>query len=220
MTTIFHLVPALEKGDQYLYTHTTAEILTFLFKSGRTNILSTNLSFEPLVPSTKANPDTMEAERPVMYLEHEDWSPRYQDTFYTFKLESFELLASPPPSSAVGLPSNNLGSRTSFPAYYYKVEVFCGRHPPRTIYRRYSQFKWLCEKLRTTGGGGCDEPPGFPPPSGCLWSPRTESLARGRLADLRDFLTEALTRKGIAGHEMVAEFLELDAFLPAATEST
>eukprot|EP00535_Pseudo-nitzschia_heimii_P009483 CAMPEP_0197185380 /NCGR_PEP_ID=MMETSP1423-20130617/11829_1 /TAXON_ID=476441 /ORGANISM="Pseudo-nitzschia heimii, Strain UNC1101" /LENGTH=158 /DNA_ID=CAMNT_0042636419 /DNA_START=103 /DNA_END=579 /DNA_ORIENTATION=- len=156
------------------------------------------------------------AERPVMYLAHEDWSPRYQDTFYTVKLENFELVTLPSASSDLDLPSNEFGSKTNFPAYYYKVEVFCGRHPPRTIYRRYSQFKWLYENLPTIGGG---EPLPFPPAKSCFWSPQTESFARGRSGDLRDFLTEALTRKGIAGLEIVAEFLELHAFPPATAKA-
>ena len=153
------------------------------------------------------------AERPVMYLEHDDWSPRYQDTFYTVRLEHFELLTSPRPVvDAAYLPSNHqLGGKTNFPAYYYKLEVFCGRHRPKTVFRRYSQFKWLYENLS-------NETLSFPLAGvGCIFcSPQTDNFANNRKGDLKDFLEEALSRREIASHEIVAQFLELDAFIPAA----
>lgn len=152
------------------------------------------------------------AERPVMYLEYEDWSPRYQDTFYTVRLEQFELFTSPP-KAASQLPPNHLGSKTNFPAYYYKIEVFCGRHQPNIIYRRYSQFKWLYENLPKSS----DSSSGFPPGSGCLFFvPQTETFVKSRKEDLKDFLDGVLSRREVASNEIVAQFLELDAFLPAS----
>jgi hypothetical protein len=150
-----------------------------------------------------------------MYLEHDDWSPRYQDTFYTVRLEHFERLTSPPPVADAHIPPNHIGGKTSLPAYYYKLEVFCGRHPPKTVFRRYSQFKWLYENLP-------NETLSFPLAGiGCTFcSPQTHNFANNRKGDLKDFLEEALTRREIASHEIVARFLELDAFVAAAATTS
>jgi len=148
----------------------------------------------------------------MLYLQHDDWSPRYQDTFYTVRLEQFELLASAPVATS-NLPANHLGSKTSFPAYYYKIEVFCGRHAPRTVFRRYSQFKWLYENIP-------NEALCLPPAGGCFCTPQTENFARNRTMDLMEFLEEALARREIASHDTVAQFLELDAFRTAVGTSS
>ena len=154
-------------------------------------------------------------ERPVMYLEYDDWSPRYQDTFYTVRLEHYELLNSPPAATSQ-LPPNHLGSKTNFPAYYYRVKVFCGRHPPRIVYRRYSQFKWLYENLPKTLSSGTI----FPSGRACfLCVPNTESVAKARKDDLKDFFEGALAKRDIASNEIVAQFLELDSFATVATNS-
>ena len=177
------------------------------------------------------------AERPVMYLEYGDWSPRYQDTFYTVRLRHFELCNSPPTAAddtatTARVPKTTLGGKTNFPAYYYKVEVFCGRRDPRAVFRRYSQFKWLYEKLtrntiaggKNSGGSGTnhdfDDSSGnhrhrdlsFPPGSGCLCGPQNDNFARVRTEQLEEFLLDALTRRGVSNDEAVAQFLELDAF--------
>lgn len=161
-------------------------------------------------------------ERPVMYLEQEDWSPRYQDTFYTVRLDHFELFTAPPKKIASNnpdsLPSNLLGGKTTFPAYYYKVEIFCGRHDPKVVFRRYSQFKWLYQDLprSITTGSPNDEPIVFPPGSGCLCS-QNDGFAKNRMEQLREFLNEALVRRGVASNEAVAQFLELDSFADSTT---
>mmetsp|Transcript_27230 Transcript_27230/g.63779 ORF Transcript_27230/g.63779 Transcript_27230/m.63779 type:complete len:166 (+) Transcript_27230:158-655(+) len=164
------------------------------------------------------------AERPVMYLEPEDWSPRYQDTFYTVRLDRFKRFASPPNSIAAdsdsSLPSNTLGAKTGFPAYYYKVEILCGRHDPKVVYRRYSQFKWLYQNLprAVRVGASDDQPIEFPPGSGCLCS-QNEDFAKNRLLQLREFLNEVLVRRGVASNEVVAQFLELDNFIATTRAS-
>ena len=196
-------------------------------------------------------------ERPIMYLDHEDWSPRYQDTFYTVRLDHFELFASFPNTTTTTTAADddddhasfpntpgNPGTaddlqpqrtppppgKTNFPAYYYKVEVFCGRHEPKVIFRRYSQFKWLYENLpRAVTAGSInddDGPLSFPPGTvsgGCLLSlfdycrPQNDEFARKRAEQLREFLREALTRRGVASHMAVAQFLELDGFAAATS---
>ncbi|VEU36035.1 unnamed protein product [Pseudo-nitzschia multistriata] len=159
------------------------------------------------------------AERPVMYLEQEDWSPRYQDTFYTVRLDDFQRFASTPKTATSNndsdsLPSSTLGGKTNFPAYYYKIQIFCGRHDPKVVFRRYSQFKWLYQNipLSTTGGDPSEEPIQFPPGNGCLCS-QNDDFAKNRTEQLREFLNEALVRRDVARDEAVAQFLELDSFV-------
>jgi hypothetical protein len=170
----------------------------------------------------------MVVERPVMYLEHEDWSPRYEDTFFTVRLDRFKLFASLPDAFELStlLPDadgdgdgdgddddhHTVGGKTNFPAYYYEIEVFCGRHEPRIVFRRYSQFKWLYEKLpkNLTNGSIVNERIVFPPGSPCLCHSQNDEFAKNRSEQLSEFLKDALTRKGVASQEFVAEFLELD----------
>lgn len=149
------------------------------------------------------------SERPVMYLEYDDWSPRYQETFYTVRIEGFQLLASPPEAS-FQLPHNQLGSKNTFPAYYYEIKVFCGRHPPRIVYRRYSQFKWLYKNISALSKSDISLPSGR---SCFLCAPSTESVAKERTCAFKDFLEEALVRRDIASSEVAAQFLELDALI-------
>lgn len=105
----------------------------------------------------------------MFYLNPEDWSPRFDSTFYTVKLTTFEICnETPPPSSTTdenrtckqngaALSSNDsrahrrrsIGGRSSHPAIYYCLEIQCG-HRTRTIWRRYSQFRSLCRRAATS----------------------------------------------------------------------
>ena len=90
----------------------------------------------------------------MFYLNPEDWSPRFDSTFYTVKLTNFEVRNEMPTastSSTSDMISNgnrshrrrNISGRSSHPAVYYGLEIRCG-HRTRTIWRRYSQFRSLC----------------------------------------------------------------------------
>ena len=144
-------------------------------------------------------------ERPVMYLDHEDWSPRYEDTFYTIRLDRFELFTLLPDIS-IGADDDTIGGKTNLPAYYYKIQIFCGRRE-RSVYRRYSQFKWLNENLPKNITNDTEQPT-FPPRSPCLCHSQNEEFAKNRLEQLREFLRDVLTRRG--SHDAVAKFLELN----------
>lgn len=142
---------------------------------------------------------------PVMYLAHEDWSPRFENTFYTVKVEGFQQMKELP-SSTLPVGKRNL------PAYYYKIKIFCG-HQTHIVWRRYSQFQWLYEQLPTSVTH-FDEPLILPAAQPCflLWQPQDDAFAQTRMEDLRDFLRDALSRKGAAQHEAIAQFLELKGF--------
>eukprot|EP00536_Pseudo-nitzschia_multiseries_P007091 jgi/Psemu1/65877/estExt_Genemark1.C_1600052 len=152
------------------------------------------------------------AERPVMYLEQEDWSPRYQDTFYTVRMDHFDRFTSPPDNDHHGsLPPNDFGAKKTFPAYYYKIEVLCGRHDPKVVYRRYSQ-------VGNSNSGEQQQAIQLPPGSGCLCS-QNDDFAKNRLEQLREFLNEVLVRREVACSDVVAQFLQLDSFIETAPTS-
>ena len=104
----------------------------------------------------------------MFYLNPEDWSPRFDSTFYTVKVTTFEIcreMPSPAPSSTTdenrtckqndGSNDNrahrrrSISGRSSHPAVYYGLEIRCG-HRTRTIWRRYSQFRSLCHHAATS----------------------------------------------------------------------
>jgi hypothetical protein len=156
---------------------------------------------------------------PIMYLAHEDWSPRFESTFYTVKMNGYELYnnksslphSSSPSSLAFSSSSAAIGGKTNFPAYYYKISVFCG-HQSRTVLRRFSQFEWLYQNLPPSITH-YDEPLMLPPKTSCICQPQTDSFAQNRMEQLQDFLRDVLIRRGAAEHDAVAIFLELETFV-------
>lgn len=101
-----------------------------------------------------------------MFLPKNQWSSRFEETFYTVKVEGFQLVTTPvsgtrttttttttlqaetvhaTPDAAAQLPV--VPERMSFPAYYYHVVVNRG-HGQTTILRRYSQFLWLYHQIQ------------------------------------------------------------------------
>ena len=146
------------------------------------------------------------ASTPVMYLAPDYWSPRYDSTFFTVKMENVELLKTSPVIDSV------IGGKSNHPAYYYKMDVHCA-HSTRTIHRRYSQFKWLFRQIQaspppTTEAG--EQSLVLPPPT-CFCAPQNEAFAHNRMEQLREFMKDLLQRPGYSTHWAVVRFLELDA---------
>lgn len=141
---------------------------------------------------------------PSAFLASDQWSPRFENTFFTVKLGSFELLSSPPESDE---PSGVFKGKGAFPAYYYKIDVCCG-HAKHTVLRRYSQFVWLVSTVPR------DTRPDAPemPPKTWICQPQDDIFAQNRLEQLRDFLGEFLQRPRIATDPTVTAFLELERF--------
>lgn len=167
----------------------------------------------------------------LMYLPKDFWSPRYDSTFFTVKIEGFELLTSAPPAAATSDATIIIPSKGTFPAYYYKVVVY-REHKRKTLLRRYSQFQWLFRQLIA-------HPPISPSPPISVSSEeqqhfvndiatgtpirqlmpaavvcrfqwwQDDAFAATRMEDLSDFLTAVLERPGYAGHDAMKAFLEL-----------
>ena len=102
----------------------------------------------------------------MFYLNPEDWSPRFDSTFYTVRLTNSEVCSEMPCSPSTSDEKNGhqkaaaisngarrtssrvhrrrgIGGRSSHPAVYYCLQIQCG-HRTHTIWRRYSQFRSLC----------------------------------------------------------------------------
>lgn len=162
----------------------------------------------------------------LMYLPKDFWSPRYDSTFYSVKVEGFELhLTSPTVSTDTAIAL--IPGKSIFPAYYYKVVVY-RKHKRKTVLRRYSQFRWLCRQLLAHPASPPDKPsynninndaplamarPIRLPTSSsgcCDFSWRQDDVfATNRMENLNDFLNGVLIRPGYAMHPAVVAFLEL-----------
>ncbi|KAG7337144.1 PX domain containing protein [Nitzschia inconspicua] len=158
---------------------------------------------------------------PMMYLAHEDWSPRFETTFYTIRIDGYELVTKTTTTTTTTtpllLPPSSLlrdgGGKTNLPAYYYKITVFCG-HYRRMVLRRYSQFEWLYKHLPLSVVQNGNEPTlVLPPKTPCLCQPQNDAFAQNRMEQLQDFLRDVLIRRGAAQHDAVAKFLELEDLL-------
>lgn len=142
---------------------------------------------------------------PEAFLASDQWSPRFENTFFTVKHEGFELVQSSPEPDE---PSDMFKGKGVFPAYYYKIDVCCG-HAKHTVLRRYSQFAWLVSKVPR------DTRPDAPemPPKTWICQPQDATFAQNRLEQLQEFLEGFLQRPGIAADSAVVAFLELERFV-------
>lgn len=163
----------------------------------------------------------------ILYLPRNQWSPRYDSTFYSLKLEgSPQYLTTNPPSSSSSSSSSPtssmlmLGGKTNLPAYYFEVVVY-REHTKTTLLRRYSQFRWLYDQLvQREYQSQTTEPPRPPlhiPPKTCSLFPLPcgqkndgEALAKERMEGLEEFLNDALCRPGLANDPAVLSFLEIE----------
>jgi hypothetical protein len=140
-----------------------------------------------------------------MYLPKDVWSPRYDSTFFSIKLAGKELLTEPPEGH------QDLGGKTSFPAYYYDVVVFQER-TQKSVHRRYSEFKWLYDQVSKHPPTDEQAPNAEPlrmPPGTCPFQWQNEDFAQNRLEALAEFMGVLLERPGYAAHPAVLTFLEL-----------
>jgi hypothetical protein len=146
-----------------------------------------------------------------MFLAFENWSPRFEQHFFTFQMQSVGLQSSAPSSNSSDETTTSsdmvvVGGKKNHPAYYYRIDVNCG-HKRATVYRRYSQFYWLYKQLAPLGR---DEPLIMPPGS-CFWRSQDDAFAKNRIDQLSEFLHDALKRVDMASHPAVFAFLELGA---------
>ena len=148
----------------------------------------------------------------MMYLTKDDWSPRYDSTFYTVKVAEKTLI-----QATDGLPSvpSSIKGRDHLPAYYYTVNVQ-REHNQTSLLRRYSHFYWLYQQLKSdppvdpSSGRHVSEGPIRMPPGICqCFQGPSDRFAQNRMEQLDRFLEDVLKRPGYANHPAVITFLEL-----------
>lgn len=180
---------------------------------------------EPAATSRPSDP-SLPTHTPIMYLPPENWSPRYDHTFFTASVTAATLMrrsggsTDPLPTT---IPSAIHG-KTNLPAYYYHITIQ-QQHQTRVVLRRYSHFKWWYEQVRdlnthrpppTTSGSAATAS------SSVLWSAessgelppayhfhwQTATFAKLRQEQLSQFVNNLLSRPGYANHPATLIFLE------------
>jgi hypothetical protein len=150
---------------------------------------------------------TNESPPKFLYLDEKQWSPRFEETVYTVRVESFQRLDEAPDN----LPAD-IGGNTHHPCFYYKVVLRRARLT-KTLWRRFSHFQWLYNNVRvdppTTNqdDSPSNEPLKLPP--GTCWPFQSAKLGENRVELLSTFLDDMLSRQGYASHPSVVTFLEL-----------
>jgi len=147
----------------------------------------------------------------MFYLNKKDWSHRFEKRFFTLEMEA-------PSISLETLPytEQTIGGRTKLPAYYYTIEVSPGTSVPEgddipesiKVFRRYSEFEWLYNKLKSTS---TDSSKTFPtlPPKTSFCQTQTEEFRKDRQSELFAFLDDVLSMPGTVQHVAMKEFLML-----------
>ena len=150
---------------------------------------------------------------PVMYLPKDQWSPRFDSTFFSVKIESTQTCSSLPNVR------EGIGGKTNTPAVYYEVAVFC-EHRKITFLRRYSNFKWLYTQLKASPPPPLEvedelyreSPPLSMPPGTCFFHSQDDAFVAKRKEQLYDLVDDVLSRPGYPKHPAVILFFALDSF--------
>ena len=149
----------------------------------------------------------------MMYLPIDQWSPRFDSTFFSVKIEGATKKNDNLPPLKEGI-----GGKTNLPAVYYEVSVFC-EHRKITFLRRYSNFKWLYDQIEASppkppesvDGEAFDEgPPVSMPPGTCFFQVQDDAFIQNRKEQLRELVDDLLKRPGYSEHPAAVLFFELD----------
>lgn len=143
-----------------------------------------------------------------MYLPIDQWSPRFDSTFFSIKIESAQRFENAP------VVKEGIGGKTHCPAVYFDVVVFC-EHQRKVLHRRYSNFYWLYEPVKNfhpppvEGDTTIYEPLSMPPGT-CFMRPQDDEFIKNRKLQLMEFVDDLLSRPGYSEHPAVRLFFELD----------
>ena len=162
-----------------------------------------------------------------LYLPKNQWSPRFEDSFYTVRVDTFQRFDEAPSNATNNDETENgdthmrcnIGGHGHHPAFYYKVILRRGT-ATHEMWRRFSQFQWLWRQVQksppheevssTTAQQQQDEDEPLKLPPGTCWPFQSNELAAKRVQLLTTFLDDMLSRPGYANHPAVLAFLELD----------
>ena len=157
-------------------------------------------------------------EHKFLYLPKSQWSPRFEDSFYTVRVEGFERCTAAPTTttrSSSEAVADRVKGHSHHPAFYYKVVLHRGTSS-QEMWRRFSQFVWLYRQVQASPPPPPTRIEGVPPqdplrlpPGTCWWPFQSEDLATKRVELLSGFLDDMLSRPGYASHPAVLTFLEI-----------
>jgi hypothetical protein len=143
----------------------------------------------------------------AMYLPVDQWSPRFDSTFFSVKIESAQKHERPL------VLREGIGGKINGPAVYYDVAVFC-EHRKIMLQRRYSNFYWLYEQVKDFRPphveGDIEHGPLEMPPGTCFWQRQDEEFIKNRTEQLGEFVDDLLSRPHYAEHPAVRLFFDLD----------
>eukprot|EP00986_Skeletonema_menzelii_P010254 scaffold4968_cov148-Skeletonema_menzelii.AAC.1 len=145
----------------------------------------------------------------MMFLPESKWSPRYEAQFYTIRMNTYELLDKPAPTTF----GNDECSLCNYhhqkhPAVYYKIEVLRG-NTKHTCLRRYSQFLYLRNKIHyTERDDNMYTKKHFPHKTGPFHRDTPQFLEE-RMEGLCKFLMDVLLRPECVNNKWLEAFLEL-----------
>ena len=161
----------------------------------------------------------------LCFLESSDWSRRYDQNFFTIKIASFETITSPKDDSIAiqdpGCKSDfklsdlSKFAMKSFPACFYKIEIYYG-DSNHTCLRRYSQFRWLHDKLSSSlslkkNNERLKKTLTSMPPKTSPFHVHGTEFIEGRMKELEKFLVYVLP--GNETFDAMIVFLELNKIL-------
>ena len=155
----------------------------------------------------------------VFYLPENEWSPRYETSFFTISLRTRTVYDTHPPHTGI---DHNTARNRHHPAVYFNLKVKCGKKE-NVCPRRYSQFRNLYDELRRdppvqskhtlsrTSKAVPDECAQLPliPPKTCFFSKLDDEFLNTRQEELYTFLDECLKRPDYSKHPSIRQFLEL-----------
>lgn len=168
----------------------------------------------------------------MFFLQKEDWSPRFESTFFTISMDTREIHNTVPPveipltssqDSCTTVNSLYYKGKETFPAVYFNVKVQCV-HQVLILPRRYSQFRQLYDEVcssppppnshqqTTLNNSNKDEDKLSFPPKTCYFQSVDEEFLDVRQEELYNFMVMLLKRAGYANHPSVIDFLKLDIF--------
>ena len=141
------------------------------------------------------------------YLPFDKWSHRYDSVFFTVQIHQRIILDSAPSNSF----SSEVKGNNHHPAVYYELHVSCA-NDTLIFARRFSQFNWLFNQLRTfpvPEEGGLIAASISLPPKTCPFQIVDDEFLDNRQDELGHFLSNILIRPGYAQHKDVVAFLKL-----------
>lgn len=170
----------------------------------------------------------------LCYLAKEDWSPRFENEFFTVSIDTWDTYNSLSELREAQISDGSDGSdctdgsdgggdnkehhflhvegNTRFPAVFFCIKVQYGREEFKCL-RRYSQFHQLYNEVihyPPHHEEDKNKPRLCIPPKTCFFQAVDDNFLNNRQYELYEFLTDLLARPGYVNHSAVQAFLELN----------